>query len=121
MLVMRKPPSGQGATAILPGMSTPARFYALVAVPLSIGLGLAVMPSQVVGQAAPAQVTTDTPQYCLQLLDEVSELVRIKANPPEEVSNLSTEGQRMCVQGQTRGGIMRLRRALVLLRQGRGP
>jgi hypothetical protein len=102
-------------------MNTPARLYALLAVPLSVGLGLAVMPSQVVGQAPPAQVTTDTPQYCLQLLDQVSELVRISAHPPQEVSNLSTEGQRMCDQGQTRGGIMRLRRALVLLRQGGQP
>ena len=88
---------------------------------MSVGLGLAVMPSQVSGQATPAQVTTDTPRSCLQLLDEVSEQVRVRANPPEEVTNLSTEGQRMCDQGQTRGGIMRLRRALVLLRQGGKP
>ena len=72
------------------------------------------------GAAVPPQVTTDTPQYCLQLLDQVSEEVRVSAHPPQEVSNLSTEGQRMCDQGQTRGGIMRLRRALVLLR-GTGP
>jgi hypothetical protein len=99
-------------------MKLPVRFHAALAVPLSIGLGLAVMPSPVVGQSTPAQVTTDTPQYCLQLLDRVSELVRIKENPPQEVTNLSSEGQRMCDQGQTRGGIMRLRRALVLLRRG---
>ena len=101
-------------------MKPPSRYYALLAVPLSVGLGLAVMPSPVVGQATPPQVTTDTPRSCLQLLDEVSELVRVNAHPPEEVSNLSTEGQRMCDQGQTRGGIMRLRRALVMLRQGTG-
>jgi len=97
-------------------MKLPAHLYALVAVPLSVGLGIAVMPSPVAGQAMPPQVTTDTPQYCLQLLDQVSEEVRVSAHPPQEVSNLSTEGQRMCDQGQTRGGIMRLRRALVLLR-----
>jgi hypothetical protein len=97
-------------------MKLPAHLYALVGVPLSVGLGLAVMPLPVAGQAPPPQVTTDTPQYCLQLLDEVSEQVRVVAHPPEEVTNLSTEGQRMCDQGQTRGGIMRLRRALVLLR-----
>ena len=78
MLVMRQPPPGEGTAAILPGMKSPARLYALLAVPLSIGLGLAVMPSPVAGQATPAQVTTDTPQYCLQLLDEVSELVRVR-------------------------------------------
>jgi hypothetical protein len=119
MLVMRKPRLGEGAAPILPSMNTPARLYALLAVPLSLGLGFAVIPTRVAGQATPAQVTTDTPQYCLQLLDEVSELVRVRTNPPEEVSNLSTEGQRMCDQGQTRGGIMRLRRALILLRQAR--
>jgi hypothetical protein len=102
-------------------MTMVARFYAALAVPLSVGLGLAVMPSQVSGQATPDPVTTDTPQYCLQLLDRVSELVRVNAHPPEEVTSLSTEGQRMCDQGQTRGGIMRLRRALVLLRQGSRP
>ena len=37
------------------------------------------------------------------------------APPPQEVTFLSSEGQRMCDQGQTRGGILRLRRALVLM------
>lgn len=80
------------------------------------------MPSPVAGQGTPAQVTTDTPQYCLHLLDEVSAQVRISAAPPlDAVTRLSSEGQRMCDQGQTRGGIMRLRRALVLLREGGEP
>ncbi|HVC61995.1 MAG TPA: hypothetical protein VND19_16740 [Acetobacteraceae bacterium] len=99
-------------------MKTHARFHAVLAVPLSIGLGLAAMRSPAAGQSTPDRVTTDTPQYCMQLLDRVSELVRIRVHPPSEVTDLSTEGQRMCDQGQTRGGIMRLRRALILLRQG---
>jgi hypothetical protein len=50
------------------------------------------------------------------LFDRVSELVRLAAAPPpQEVASLSTEGQRMCDQGQTRGGILRLRRALMLM------
>jgi hypothetical protein len=66
----------------------------------------------------PEPVITDTPQYCLQLLDRVSRLVRIAPSPPpEEVASLSTEGRRMCDQGQVRGGILRLRRALMLMRQ----
>ena len=117
---MRKPPLGEGAAGILSSMKASARCHAALAVPLSIGVGLAAMPSPVAGQATPPQVTTDTPQYCLQLLDQVSEQVRSNAHPPQEVTSLSTEGQRMCDQGQTRGGIMRLRRALVLLRQGAG-
>jgi hypothetical protein len=65
----------------------------------------------------PETITTDTPQYCMHLLDQVSGLVRAAPTPPpEEVTSLSTEGQRMCGHGQTKGGIMRLRRALVLMR-----
>lgn len=70
------------------------------------------------GEDVPAQVTTDTPAYCLELLDRVSEMVRARSHPPEEVAELSADGERMCDQGKTRGGIMRLRRALVLLEQG---
>ena len=67
-------------------------------------------------QSPPQQVTTDTPEYCLQLLDRVSEMVRVAGSPPpQEVAFLSSEGQRMCDQGQTRGGILRLRRALLLM------
>jgi hypothetical protein len=118
---MQEPPQGEGEVVILPGMKLPARLSAALAVPLSIGLGFAIMPSPAAGQVTPEQVTTDTPQYCLQLLDRVSELARVNAHPPQEVTDLSTEGQRMCDQGQTRGGIMRLRRALVMLRRGEEP
>ncbi len=43
--------------------------------------------------------------------------MRLAPAAPPEVTSLSTEGQRMCGQGQTRSGIMRLRRALVLLKE----
>lgn len=73
-------------------------------------------PAQVAGQAPAQRVTTDTPEYCLKLLDRVSELVRLAATPPpQDVTQLSSEGQKMCDQGQTRGGILRLRRALMLM------
>ena len=39
------------------------------------------------------------------------------APPTADIAQLTTEGQRMCDQGQTRGGILRLRRALMLLQQ----
>jgi hypothetical protein len=81
------------------------------------GLGLAIVlygASPVAGQ--PQQVTSDTPEYCFKLLDRVSELVRVaNSPPPQEVAALSSEGQKMCDQGQTRGGILRLRRALILM------
>lgn len=72
-------------------------------------------------QAKPMEVTTDTPEYCLYLLDRVSDLVRVAANPvPHEVTDLTTEGQRMCAHGQTRMGIMRLRSALMMMEKGDG-
>ncbi len=75
---------------------------------------LGLMP--VASQSPPQHITSDTPAYCLQLLDRVSEMVRSALTPPpQEVGYLSTEGQRMCDQGQTRGGILRLRRALMLM------
>ncbi|HET8997718.1 MAG TPA: hypothetical protein VFN42_13705 [Acetobacteraceae bacterium] len=96
---------------------TASRAYSTAGLLLSLAAGLAIMPRSMAGQTAPVLVTTDTPQYCLHLLDQVSELMRLAPSAPPEVSSLSTEGQRMCGQGQTRGGIMRLRRALVLLKQ----
>ena len=67
-------------------------------------------------QANPMEVTSDTPEYCMHLLDRVSELVRLATIPvPREVTDLTTEGHRMCVHGQTRGGIMRLRSALMIM------
>lgn len=71
-----------------------------------------------VAQTNPMQVTTDTPEYCLHLLDRVSTLARAANTPvPREVTDLTTEGHRMCVHGQTRGGIMRLRSALMIMRK----
>lgn len=93
-----------------------AHLCGIAGVLFSLGSGVVLLPPLARAQPAPLLVTTDTPQYCLHLLDQVSELMRIAPAPPPEVTALSTEGQRMCGQGQTRGGIMRLRQALVLLR-----
>jgi hypothetical protein len=80
----------------------------------AVAVWLGAVP--VASQAPPQAVTSDTPQYCLHLLDRVSEMVRIaRSPPPQEVTFLSSEGRRMCDQGQTRGGILRLRRALVMM------
>jgi hypothetical protein len=64
----------------------------------------------------PMEVTSDTPEYCQYLSDRVHSQVHLASTPPpREVADLSAEGQRMCEHGQTRGGILRLRRALMLL------
>jgi hypothetical protein len=67
----------------------------------AVAVWLGAMP--VASQAPPQEATGDTPQYCLLLLDRVSEMVRIaQTPPPQEVTFLSSEGRRMCDQGQTR-------------------
>ena len=99
-------------------MALSIRMTGLAGGVICLGL-LAVMlgAAPVSGQQRPQQVTSDTPEYCLRLFDRVSELVRVVESPPPEVTSLSSEGQKMCDQGQTRGGILRLRRALLMLTQ----
>jgi hypothetical protein len=64
-------------------------------------------------------VTSDTVEYCGVLMDRISGITRTTAMPPPtEAAVLSEEGERMCVHGQTRGGILRLRRALEIMRHG---
>jgi hypothetical protein len=73
-------------------------------------------------QTTPMEITTDTPEYCRKLLDRMTALERVATAPvPREVTDLTSEGQRMCDTGQTRGGIMRLRSALMILEKGDGP
>jgi hypothetical protein len=90
-----------------------------------VGLGLMLAPLACVtlaspagGDSAPVVVTTDTPEYCHKLMDRVTQALRAAAMPPPvEVAALSNEGEHMCNDGLTRGGILRLRRALLLLEQ----
>jgi hypothetical protein len=73
-------------------------------------------------QTTPMEITTDTPEYCHKLLNRISDLVRLATTPiPRDASDLTAEGQRMCDHGQTRGGIMRLRSALMIMEKGDGP
>jgi hypothetical protein len=72
--------------------------------------------AQQTGDNDTMQVTSDTPEYCQYLHTRVDSQVHLASTPPpREVTDLSAEGERMCEHGQTRGGIMRLRRALWLL------
>ena len=60
----------------------------------------------------PMAVTSDTAGYCVTL----QHLAGAAANPSTEVRRLIAEGQEMCDRGEVRGGIARLRRALVVER-----
>ncbi len=103
---------------MVPVMSSPTRF--LGSAGLAIGLGVLATASsmQAGAQSGALQVTSDTPEYCLHLLERVSSLVAVSPlPPPPDVARLSSEGQRMCDHGETRGGIIRLRRAWLLMKQ----
>jgi len=56
-------------------------------------------------------LNTDTPAYCTQLARQVAE----HHSGLLDVQRLLGEGREMCEHGQIRGGIRRLRRALVIL------
>jgi len=56
-------------------------------------------------------LTTDTLQYCNLLARQITE--RRTLQP--DVQRLLSEGREMCDHGEIRGGIRRLRRALLLL------
>ncbi|HJS85363.1 MAG TPA: hypothetical protein VJ779_07870 [Acetobacteraceae bacterium] len=81
------------------------------------GLGMllaASMPS--VRPSPPAVVTTDTRAYCQELSEKLSELIRIAPRPPEdEVLNMRADGRHLCQEGQVRGGILRLRRGVMVM------
>lgn len=70
------------------------------------------------GQQAPMPLLTDTAQYCSELSNEVEAERQALISPaPPEVEQLAEEGRHLCAIGQVRGGVARLRRAMVLLRK----
>jgi hypothetical protein len=99
----------------------PARSITTAGLMVALGVLPAIPAGPVAAQVVtiqsdPMEVTTDTAEYCVHLLDRISELARLSGMPvPREVTDLTTEGQRMCEHGQTRGGIVRLRSALMIV------
>ena len=74
-----------------------------------------VCPSR--AQSDDPVVTSDTSAYCEELVARLKGMTPTAApGPPTEVAVLSEEGERMCLNGQFRGGVMRLRRAIALMR-----
>ncbi len=62
------------------------------------------------------RVISDTPDYCNQLYGQASaEAQKTPAALAAEVDTLVERGRQMCRAGQIRGGIIRLRRALMLM------
>ncbi len=78
--------------------------------PLTLLLLLAAMPAHA-DDLPSFTLTTDTLAYCAQLTKQVVDRHSIIA----DVQRLLAEGRDMCDRGEVRGGIRRLRRALVIL------
>jgi hypothetical protein len=115
MMRYRVSPCGKALQAVLGWFP-----FALVPVgAIAWGLtGFAVL-APAYAQTRDPIVTSDTPEYCGVLMDRITGITRATAEPPPtEAAALSEEGERMCVHGQTRGGILRLRRALEIMLHG---
>ncbi len=72
-------------------------------------------PPRRLGDAPVLEVTTDSRAYCRTL----SRQIETYRNLPREVRDLQAEGGMLCDEGQVRGGINRLRRALMAIRSER--
>lgn len=70
--------------------------------------------------AAPMVVTTDTGAYCHTLGQQIS-ASGAHGGLSQEVLDLQAQGRDLCAAGHVRGGINRLRRALMVLRDQRSP
>ncbi len=60
----------------------------------------------------PMTVTTDTPEYCLHLADHMDAQGPMSTN----ARALWQRGRSMCEHGHIRGGLARLRRAMMVMR-----
>ena len=74
-------------------------------------------PPQAQGQPGPLRVTTDTAEYCGHLAGRIATVEQTQPAGHPTADTLAAEGQHMCAIGHVRGGIARLRRALMLLLQ----
>jgi hypothetical protein len=90
-------------------MTTRAALTLLLLVgPASVGLW---SPLCLADEPPAFALTTDTPAYCTQLARQILD----RHSNSADVQRLLSDGRDMCDRGQIRGGIRRLRRALVIL------
>ena len=89
----------------------------LAAVLLALGAATALsQPAPPPPSAGPAWVTSDTREFCERLAERVARAEQARPDPPRQVEELAEEGHSMCAVGLIRGGLVRLRRALMMLR-----
>jgi hypothetical protein len=82
---------------------------------LLLGLGPAALSQTSPTSGRPMRVTTDTPEYCDDLAGRVEAASRAHPVAAAQVQSLASEGRQMCNIGLIRGGLARLRRALIVL------
>lgn len=125
--MMRAFPSRRGLLALLvllaPGLAAPARAQEARSRSLEVR-------GHDDDDEAPGtiRVTSDSPEYCEQLWRQVGEELHEDRDGDKDEDDplladgrarrLAVEGWRMCGEGHLRPGILRLRRALLLLRDG---
>jgi hypothetical protein len=114
VVVMLASRQGQSPSGTLPRMHRLIRISGLAVLLLGSGLSTGMLPSAA-GQAPAEKVTTDTLTYCHQLAARLDQLKSSSVNPPAEVNDLGVAGKDMCEHGSVRGGILRLRSAIVIL------
>ncbi|BDG70412.1 hypothetical protein [Roseomonas fluvialis] len=66
-------------------------------------------PVPVTGAEPVARVTTDSPDYCREL---VQRLAPLPGADKEPARSLAEDGMRLCESGHPRSGVARLRRAI---------
>lgn len=75
-----------------------------------------IMASQEDRRDDSLRVTTHTREHCAELAVHATRLRQTRPGPHREADVLAREGERLCEHGQIRPGIIRLRRAIMLLR-----
>lgn len=73
-----------------------------------LALLLLFAPAVSAEQATP-RVISDSPEYCAEL---VSRFAALSPQASTQARELAEEGRKLCLEGQSRSGIAKLRRAL---------
>jgi hypothetical protein len=91
----------------------------VLTLPLALGPPAALSQSPPQAPPPPLRVTTDTPEYCDTLAGRIAAERQAHPRPMPEVQQLAQEGQHMCDTGLVRAGLLRLRRAWLMLEAGK--
>jgi len=94
---------------------------AVLAGPALAGLATASLVRAETSRNDLPRVITHTREYCEELSTRAMQLRLARGEAPAEADLLAAEGDRLCAHGQIRPGIMRLRRAIMLLRTEAAP